>query len=165
MDSLQEPGNGVPAKIAVTSKITPFLWFEDQMEEAVKFYVSVFPDSRITMMSPMTSAFVLAGQAFMALQGGPQFKFTEAVSLFVSCKDQAEVDRYWNVLIADGGAESQCGWLKDRYGLSWQIIPEALGRYFADPDTAKAQRVMHAMLKMRKIVVAELDAAAAGAAS
>jgi predicted 3-demethylubiquinone-9 3-methyltransferase (glyoxalase superfamily) len=148
--------------MASVQKISPFLWFDTRMEEAVKFYVSVFPESKITMMNPMTSSFELCGQEFMALNGGPMFKFTEAVSFFVKCKDQAEVDTYWNKLLAGGGAESMCGWLKDRFGLSWQIIPDALGRYLQDEDQAKSQRVMQAMLKMKKIIVADLDAAAAG---
>jgi predicted 3-demethylubiquinone-9 3-methyltransferase (glyoxalase superfamily) len=147
--------------MAAVQKISPFLWFDNNMEEAVKFYVSVFPDSKVTTMNPMTSSFELCGHEFMALNGGPMFKFTEAVSFFVKCKDQAEVDNYWNKLLAGGGAESQCGWLKDRFGLSWQIIPDALGRYLQDKDPAKAQRVMQAMLKMKKIIVADLEKAAA----
>jgi predicted 3-demethylubiquinone-9 3-methyltransferase (glyoxalase superfamily) len=142
-------------------KISPFLWFDGQMEEAARFYVSLFPDSSITSMNAMSGAFNLCGVEFMALNAGPQFKFNEAVSFFVACKDQAEVDRYWTAFLADGGTESQCGWLKDRFGLSWQIIPEALGRYLGDPDRARAQRVMQAMLKMKKIDVAALDRAAA----
>lgn len=145
--------------MASVQKISPFLWFDNNMEEAVKFYVSVFPDSKVTMMSPMTSSFELCGQEFMALNGGPMFKFSEAVSFFVKCRDQAEVDAYWSKLLAGGGAEGQCGWLKDRYGLSWQIIPDALGRYLQDADPAKSQRVMQAMLKMKKIVIADLDKA------
>lgn len=141
-------------------KIAPFLWFDGNMEEAVRFYVSILPDSQITMINQMTAQFELCGVTFMALNGGPQFKFTEAVSLFVSCKDQEEVDRYWNAFIANGGSESQCGWLKDRFGLSWQIVPEALGRYMSDPDREKANRVVQAMLKMKKIVIADLDRAA-----
>lgn len=142
-------------------KVSPFLWFDGNMEEAVRFYVSILPDSRVTMMNPMSSSFVLCGVEFMGLNGGPMFKFTEALSLFVKCADQAEVDRYWNAFLAHGGAETQCGWLKDKYGLSWQIIPDALGRYMSDPDRAKADRVMQAMMKMKKIIVADLDAAAA----
>lgn len=148
--------------MAAVQKISPFLWFDNNMEEAVTFYVSVFPDSKVTLMTPMTSSFELCGQEFMALNGGPMFRFTEAVSFFVKCKDQEEVDTYWTRLTAAGGAESQCGWLKDRFGLSWQIIPDALGRYLQDKDQARAQRVMQAMLKMKKIIVADLDAAAAG---
>ncbi len=142
-------------------KISPFLWFDGQMEEAARFYVSLFPDSRITSMNAMSGAFNLCGVAFMALNAGPQFKFNEAVSFFVAWKDQAEVDRYWDAFLADGGTESQCGWLKGRFGLSWQINPGALGRYLGDPDRARAQRVMQAMLKMKKIDVAALDRAAA----
>jgi predicted 3-demethylubiquinone-9 3-methyltransferase (glyoxalase superfamily) len=142
-------------------KIAPFLWFDGDMEEAVKFYVSVLPDSRVISINPMSASFVLCGVEFMGLNGGPMFKFTEALSLFVKCEDQAEVDLYWNAFLENGGTESQCGWLKDKYGLSWQIIPNALGRYMSDPDRAKANRVMQAMLQMKKIVVAELDAAAA----
>jgi predicted 3-demethylubiquinone-9 3-methyltransferase (glyoxalase superfamily) len=143
------------------NKITPFLWFDSQAEEAARFYAGLFENSEIVSASPMMCEFRLAGQSFLALNGGPLFPFTEAVSLYVSCEDQAEVDRLWAALTADGGAESQCGWLKDKYGLSWQIIPEALPRYMSDPDRAKADRVMQAMLKMRKIVMADLDAAAA----
>jgi len=150
----------------VTS-ITPFLWFDGDAEEAIAFYSEIFPDARVfdENRAPdgalFYATFELAGQRFMALNGGPNFHFTEAFSLFVSVADQAEVDRYWNALTADGGEESQCGWLKDKYGLSWQIIPEALMRYQADPDREKANRVVQAMLQMRKIVVADLDAAAA----
>ncbi len=146
--------------MATLQKIAPFLWFDEKMEEAVKFYVSILPDSRITTLNPMTAQFELCGVTFMALNGGPQFKFTEAVSLFVTCKDQEEVDSYWNAFLANGGSASQCGWLKDKFGLSWQIIPEALGRYMSDPDREKAGRVMQAMLQMKKIIVAELDRAA-----
>lgn len=145
----------------MSQKISPFLWFDNNLEAAVTFYVSLFPDAKIAMINPMTASFEMGGVAFMALNGGPMFKFTEALSLFVTCKDQAEVDRYWNAFLANGGTESQCGWLKDRFGLSWQIIPEALGRYMSDPDRAKADRVMQAMLKMKKIIIADLDRAAA----
>jgi predicted 3-demethylubiquinone-9 3-methyltransferase (glyoxalase superfamily) len=150
------------------TKITPFLWFDDNLEAAVTFYCSLFPDARAGARTPgpdgrlLAMSFTLAGQDFIGLNGGPMFRFTEAVSFFVSCKDQSEVDRYWNALTADGGAESMCGWLKDRFGLSWQIIPEALMRYVSDPDRAKAGRVTAAMLKMRKLDVAALDAAAQG---
>lgn len=149
-------------------KITPFLWFEDNCEEAMKFYTSVFKDAKIvsTMPGPdgkvMTGTMELFGQQFMVLNGGPQFKFTEAVSFFVSCEDQAEVDEYWEKLTADGGEESQCGWLKNKYGLSWQIIPKALGECLGDPDREKAGRAMQAMLGMKKIVVADLEKARDG---
>lgn len=145
----------------MSQTVSPFLWFDGNLEEAVKFYVSIFPDAKISMINPMTASFEIGGVAFMALNGGPMFKFNEAVSFFVKCKDQAEVDRYWDAFLANGGTESQCGWLKDKFGLSWQIIPDALGRYMSDPDRAKADRVTQAMLKMRKIIVADLDRAAA----
>lgn len=145
--------------MASVQKIAPCLWFDGNMEEAVKLYASILPDSKINMINPMMAQFELCGVTFMALNGGPQFKFTEAVSLFVKCKDQEEVDRYWDAFIANGGTESQCGWLKDRFGLSWQIIPDALGRYMGDPDREKANRVMQAMLKMKKIIVADLEKA------
>ena len=155
-------------------KITPFLWFDDQAEQAAEFYVSVFDNSRITSITHygqtgpgepgqvMTVEFELDGQPVTALNGGPHFKFTEAVSFSVSCEDQAEVDRYWNALL-NGGEESQCGWLKDRFGFSWQIVPAAMLRLLADPDRAKANRAMAAMLKMKKLDVAVLEAAAAAA--
>ena len=145
-------------------KITTFLWFDGNAEEAMKFYVSVFENSKIvsTMPGPdgkvLTGTFELEGQRFMALNGGPSFKFTEAISLFVNCETQAEVDELWSKLTA-GGAESQCGWLKDKFGLSWQIIPSALGRLLGDKDRAKAGRAMQAMLQMRKIDIAKLQQA------
>lgn len=147
--------------------ITPFLWFDDNAEEAIEFYASIFPDARIGEVSRQNGkfflgSFELAGQKFMALNGGPQFKFTEALSLYVSCKDQAEVDHYWNRLLEGGGAPQQCGWLKDRFGLSWQVIPEILPRLLNDPDTAAAERTMQAMLQMIKIDVAALEAAHRG---
>jgi predicted 3-demethylubiquinone-9 3-methyltransferase (glyoxalase superfamily) len=144
------------------TKIRPFLWFDGNMQEAVTFYASVFKTASVRSINPMSATFELEGQSFMALNGGPMFKFNEAVSFFVSCTDQAEVDYYWSALLQGGGTESQCGWLKDRFGLSWQIIPDALGRYMSDPDQAKAGRVVQAMLKMRKIIIADLDAAANG---
>jgi predicted 3-demethylubiquinone-9 3-methyltransferase (glyoxalase superfamily) len=147
------------------SRITPFLWFDTgKLQEALQFYLSVFEDARILSQNPMSAEFELLGQRFMALAAGPQFRFNEAVSFFIRCKDQAEVDYYWNALCADGGAESQCGWLKDKYGLSWQVIPDALGKHLGDPDLARAQRAMQAMQKMTKIVVAELVRASAGRA-
>ncbi|MGH7615098.1 MAG: VOC family protein [Gemmatimonadales bacterium] len=145
-------------------RITPFLWFDGNAEEAMKFYVSVFKNSKImgTMAGPdgkvMTGTFQLEGQQFMALNGGPHFKFTEAISFFVNCETQAEVDELWNRLTA-GGGESQCGWLKDKFGLSWQIIPSALGRLLSDKDRVKANRVMQAMLQMKKIDIAALQQA------
>jgi predicted 3-demethylubiquinone-9 3-methyltransferase (glyoxalase superfamily) len=155
-------------------KISPFLWFDTQAEEAARFYTTLFDDSEITEVTRMPEGtpgpadqvmlvtFRLAGQGFMALNGGPDFGFTEAISLYVRCADQAEVDRLWSALTADGGEESMCGWLKDRYGLSWQIVPDRLGELLADPDAERAQRAMQAMLKMQKIDVAALEAAADG---
>jgi len=152
-------------------KITPFLWFDTQAEEAAKFYASVFPNSKILKTarygeagpgpkgSVMTVEFELDGQRMIALNGGPHFKFTEAISLSVDCKDQKEVDRYWTKL-SQGGQESMCGWLKDKYGLSWQVNPGILGKLLSDKDAKKAKRVMEAMLKMRKIDIAALKAAA-----
>ena len=154
-------------------KIIPFLWFDHQAEEAVKFYTSIFKHSRIGKIarygegSPgpiktvMTVEFQLAGQDFIALNGGPQFKFTEAISLVVSCKTQAEVDHYWKRLSA-GGQEVQCGWLKDKYGLSWQIVPAVLGKLLSGKDAARSQRVMQAMLKMVKLNIRKLKDAYAG---
>ena len=143
-------------------KISPFLWFDGQLEEAARFYVSVFPDSAIRWMNPMTGSFVLNGVEFMGLNGGPAHKFNPSVSFFVKCADQAEVDSYWNRFIDGGGHVDQCGWLQDRWGVSWQIIPDALLRYLTDPDPEKANRVMQAMLKMKKIIVADLDRAYGG---
>ncbi|HEU0213863.1 MAG TPA: VOC family protein [Jiangellaceae bacterium] len=151
--------------------ITTSLWFDTEGEEAANFYVSVFKNSQVRNVSRygeagprpagmvMTVDFELDGQQFIALNGGPEFRFTEAVSLQVNCETQEEVDRYWSVL-SEGGEEGPCGWLKDRYGLSWQIIPVALIELINDPDTAKAQRVMAAMLQMKKIDIAALQAAA-----
>lgn len=144
------------------TSITPFLWLDNNVRDAVTFYASVFPDARIETVNDFMASFELAGQRFHALNGGPQHRFNEAVSFFLSVETQDEVDYFWNKLTADGGEESRCGWLKDRFGLSWQVIPTALGRYLSDPDRAKADRVMQAMLKMRKIVIADLDRASAG---
>ena len=145
-------------------KIVPYLWFNDQAEEAMHYYISIFPNSRVLSTSPgpngktMAVAFVLDGQEIYALNGGPHFKFSEAISLFVNCETQAEVDELWGKL-TEGGEESMCGWLKDKYGLSGQIIPKALGELMGDPDPVKAGRVMQAMLKMHKIDVKALQAA------
>ncbi len=147
-------------------KITPFLWFDTQAQEAMNFYVSIFKNSKVGSVQragpdgPVTSVtFQLEGQDFMALNAGPQFKFNEAISFFVDCKTQEEVDELWNKLISDGGEESMCGWLKDKYGLSWQIIPKQLGELISDPDPVKSKRVINAMLKMKKIIVADLQKA------
>ena len=139
----------------IMQKITTFLWFDNQAEEAAKFYCSVFKNSKILHSSPMVVTFVLDGQQFMALNGGPRFKFTEAISLFINCTGQAEVDHFWNKL-TEGGEESMCGWLKDKYGLWWQVIPTDLGEIMSDRDEARAGRAMQAMLKMRKIDIAKL---------
>jgi predicted 3-demethylubiquinone-9 3-methyltransferase (glyoxalase superfamily) len=153
--------------------ITPFLWFNDNAEEAARFYVSVFPNSRIGTISRYTDAgprapdtvlvveFELDGKPFIGLNGGPQFTFTEAVSFSIDVETQDEVDYYWAKL-TDGGQEQPCGWLKDRFGLSWQVNPRALGRMLADADRPRARRVMEAMLKMKKIDIAALERAYAG---
>ncbi len=148
-------------------KITPFLWFSDNLDEAMTFYVSVFPDSTIVSTQQsggrLFSATVqLAGQKYMALNGGPGHPFTDAISLFIDCVDQAEVDAYWAKLLADGGKPMRCGWLVDRFGISWQVIPRRLGELLGDPDAARAQRAMAAMMTMVKIDVAELERAADG---
>ena len=136
-------------------KITPFLWFDNNAKEASDFYVSVFKNSKITDTNPMMTSFTLDGQDFIALNGGPMFKFTEGVSFFVNCENQEEVDYYWEKLSADPASE-QCGWLKDKYGLSWQIVPKQLGEFIGNPDRAKADKAMQAMLKMKKIDVSKL---------
>jgi len=149
-------------------KIVPFLWFDTQAEEAAHFYVSVFKNSSIENVSRFTNeegldqvmsvTFMLDGQEYNALNGGPVFTFSPAISFFVNCEDQAEVDRLWNQL-SDGGEQQQCGWLKDKYGISWQIIPTVLGELLGDEDPVKAQNVMEAMLTMNKIDIAELQKA------
>jgi predicted 3-demethylubiquinone-9 3-methyltransferase (glyoxalase superfamily) len=156
--------------MSAKQKITTFLWFDKEAEEAANHYVSIFGDSKILSVSrygdagpgpkaaAMTVNFQLEGQQFIALNGGPHFKFTEAISLLVNCETQKEVDELWSRLSA-GGEESQCGWLKDKYGLSWQIIPTALFRLMQDPDPARSKRVMEAMLQMKKIDIARLEQA------
>jgi len=146
------------AKVRIP-KITPFLWFDNNAQEAVKFYTSIFKNSKIIQLNPMVSTFELESLRLMALNGGPNFKFTEAISLYVSCKTQQEVDYYWNALLGEGGKESQCGWLKDKYGLSWQIVPDILGELMSDPDPKKSERVMQAMLKMIKLDIEGLKKA------
>lgn len=155
-------------------KITPWLWFDTEAEEAANHYTSVFPNSKIGEVTRYGSAgprpegtvltveFELDGQTFFALNGGPEFTFSEAVSFLVSCDDQDEVDYYWSKL-SEGGEQGPCGWLKDRFGLSWQIVPKRLPELLADPDREKSQRVMAAMLQMKKIEVAELERAAEAA--
>ena len=154
------------------SRITPCLWYDGQAEEAANFYVSLLPDSRIdrVMHSPadnpstpegavLTVEFTLAGQTYLALNGGPLFHFTAAVSFMIACDDQAEVDRLWDALTADGGSPSQCGWLKDRFGLSWQIVPRRLMELMNSPDPDRARRVMQAMMEMGKIDIAAIERA------
>ena len=145
-----------------TTTITPFLWFDNTIPQAVDFYQSIFPDTQVEMVSDFMAVFTLQGQRFYALNGGPMYRFTEAVSFFVSVDTQEEVDHYWNALQADGGEPSMCGWLKDKFGLSWQIIPRKLMEYQSSPDRAAADRSQQAMLKMHKIVIADLDKAFAG---
>jgi predicted 3-demethylubiquinone-9 3-methyltransferase (glyoxalase superfamily) len=159
-------------------KITPFLWFNDNAEEAVKFYTSIFKKSKITRTSyypesaaknsgkptrsVMTIAFKLNGQDFVAINGGPQFKFTEAISLMVNCETQAELDRYWKKLTSGGGKEVECGWLKDKYGLFWQIVPNFIIKIISDKDRAKADRVMQVVMNSVKLDFKKLKAAAKG---
>jgi predicted 3-demethylubiquinone-9 3-methyltransferase (glyoxalase superfamily) len=154
-------------------KITPCLWFDTQAEEAVNFYTSIFKDSKILTTSRydeasakvsgqpagsiLTISFELNGQRFLALNGGPLFKFTEAVSFIIDCADQAEVDHFWSKLTGDGGQEVQCGWLKDKFGVSWQVVPSVLNTLLSDPDPDKAGRVMKAMLEMKKIDIQGLQ--------
>jgi predicted 3-demethylubiquinone-9 3-methyltransferase (glyoxalase superfamily) len=145
------------------NKVTPFLWFEDEAEEAMNFYVSVFKNSKVVSVNRadgrvMTVNFELDGQPFIALNAGPHFKFNEAVSFFINCDNQEEVEMFWDRLSA-GGEKSQCGWLKDRWGLSWQVVPRALTRLMGDPDPVKSKAVLDAMLKMKKIVIADLQQA------
>jgi predicted 3-demethylubiquinone-9 3-methyltransferase (glyoxalase superfamily) len=155
--------------------IVPNLWFDTQAQEAADFYVSVFPDSKINAVSHYTEAgpgepgsvltvdFTINGQRITAINGGPIFTFDEAISLLIECDDQDEIDHYWETLIADGGSESQCGWCKDKYGLSWQVVPAGMDELFSDPDTSKAERAMRAMFAMKKLDIAELQRAAEGA--
>jgi predicted 3-demethylubiquinone-9 3-methyltransferase (glyoxalase superfamily) len=151
-------------KDLITQKITPFLWFDGKAEEAINFYISVFKNGKINSIKRygneipgmqgkvLTAVFEINGQEFMAIDGGPMFKFSEAISLYVNCQTQEEVDELWEKF-SEGGKESQCGWLKDKYGLSWQIIPSDLGKMLSDKDPVKASNVMQAMLKMHKIDV------------
>jgi len=160
----------------IAQRITPFLWYDTQAEEAANFYVSVFKNSKVLGVvrygdvgpgpkgSVMTVEFELEGLKFVGLNGGPHFKFTEAVSFAISCETQEEVDYFWEKLTADGGQESQCGWLKDKYGLSWQVVPIRAIELLKDKDPAKSQRVMQAIMPMKKIDLATLEKAAAGEA-
>ena len=156
-----------------SQKITPFLWFDTRAEEAAQFYTSIFKNSKILQVSRygdagpgpkgsvMVVSFQLAGQEFTALNGGPRFTFSEAFSFVVNCENQQEIDEYWSKLTADGGQESMCGWLKDKFGFSWQIVPTELGKLMSNKDPQKSGRVMDALLKMRKLDIAKLKAAAA----
>jgi predicted 3-demethylubiquinone-9 3-methyltransferase (glyoxalase superfamily) len=157
------------------SKISPCLWFDGQAEEAAQLYTSLVPDSRIDSVNRapadhpsgsagdvLTVEFTLAGGSYIGLNGGPHFKFTEAVSFTIHCEDQPEVDYYWDALTAHGGAPSRCGWLKDRFGLSWQIVPRQLIALLKDPDPGRAQRTMEAMLQMKKIDIAAVERATDG---
>ena len=155
-------------------KITPFLWFDNNAEEAARFYTSIFKNSKILNVSRygdagpgptgsvMVVSFQLEGQQFTALNGGPQFKFSEAFSFVVNCETQQEIDDYWSKLTAGGGRESECGWLKDKFGFSWQIVPTALGKLMSDKDPEKSGRVMQALLQMKKLDIAMLEQAAKG---
>ena len=166
--------------MAAVQKIAPLLWFDTQAEEAAKYYVSIFKNSKIGKVSRygeagqethkrpvgsvMVVEFTLEGQAFFAINGGPQFKFNEAISLFIACKDQTEIDYYWNKLTQGGDpAAQQCGWLKDKYGVSWQVAPEQFDRLLGDPNDPGSQRAMEAMMEMKKIDIAKLEEAKAGA--
>jgi len=147
--------------------ITPFLWFDGKAREAVEFYTSIFPQSKIIHLNGVpgmgntVGTFELCGQRFMALDGGPMYKFTPAISMFVTVETQAEIDELWDALLANGGSEMQCGWLQDHFGLSWQVCPKALSQHLSHSDKAAAQRAMQAMLKMTKIIIADLEAAVA----
>jgi predicted 3-demethylubiquinone-9 3-methyltransferase (glyoxalase superfamily) len=147
------------------SKVTTFLWFNDRAEEAARFYVSLFKNADIESMmpgpggKPMGVTFSIDGQRYIAFNGGPHYQLSAAVSLFIDCADQAEVDKYWDALIADGGRPDRCGWLVDKFGLSWQVIPKALTKMLSDPDRPAAGRATQAMLKMQKIDVAEMQRA------
>ena len=161
------------SKVTVNQQIVPFLWFDGNAEEAMNFYTSVFPDSEILLAkkwgdgTPFPANWIMAGAINLnglkvhLFDAGPQFKFNEAVSFFVNCETQEEIDTYWTKLIA-GGSEGQCGWLKDKFGLSWQVTPTRLIELISDKDAKKAQRAMDAMMKMRKIIIADIEKAAAG---
>jgi predicted 3-demethylubiquinone-9 3-methyltransferase (glyoxalase superfamily) len=144
------------------ASITPFLWFDGQAQEAMTFYTSIFKDSKVISSNPMSVQFELLGQRFIGLNAGPHHKFTPAVSFFIEVGTQAEIDNYWNKLLEGGGRPDQCGWLQDKFGLSWQVIPKALPQLLSDPDPSKAKRALDAMLKMSKIDLAGLQRAHAG---
>src|SRR3954469_18201154 len=144
------------------TSITPFLWFESNLPQAVEFYKSVFPNAKIERVNDFMATFELEGQRFNAMNGGPRYKFNEAVSFFISVKTQEQIDYFWTALTADGGEEGRCGWLKDKFGLSWQVVPEALGSLLGNADRDGANRAMQVMLNMRKLVIADLESAFAG---
>jgi len=160
--------------MAIQQRITPFLWFDNQAEEAAKLYCSIFKNSKMGQIvrygdvgpgpkgQVMIVTFKIEGQEFTALNGGPRFKFDEAISFVINCETQEEMDYYWDSLTADGGQESQCGWLKDKFGLSWQIVPTIIGELMSDEDPEKAGRVMQAVMQMKKIDLQKLKDAAAG---
>ncbi|HTA84071.1 MAG TPA: VOC family protein [Bacteroidia bacterium] len=142
-------------------KITPFLWYDGKAQEAAEFYTSIFKNSKVVSSNPMSATFQIEGCEFIAFNGGPHFKFNESISLFIDCNTQEEVDELWSKL-SKGGSESRCGWLKDKYGLSWQVVPSILGKLLGDKDPVKAKRVMDAMLKMSKINIKALQDAYEG---
>ena len=157
----------------MSQKIVPNLWFDTEAEEAAEFYTSVFPDSKIVSVLPypessdragtaVTVEWEINGERFVGINGGPQFKFSEAVSLSISCEDQDEIDYYWEKLTADGGEEGPCGWCKDKFGLSWQVVPAGMEEMYADPDKARVERAWKAMMGMKKLDIAELRRAADG---
>ena len=143
------------------TSITPFLWFDNNVPEAVAFYKSVFPNAKVETVNDFMASFELEGQKFNALNGGTRYKFNEAVSFFISVETQEQVDYFWSKLTADGGEESMCGWLKDKFGVSWQVVPAQLEELISTLDSGQAERVTHALFQMKKIVIADLEAAAA----
>ncbi|MBK7859448.1 MAG: VOC family protein [Archangiaceae bacterium] len=149
--------------MAKDNKVTPFLMFNDRLTEAVEFYTSTFPDSKVLSVSPQSAEFIVGGQQIKAFAGGPHFKFSEGFSMFVTCQDQGEVDLYWNKLVKAGAKPSQCGWITDQFGLSWQIVPQRFMELMGDQNPKKVQAVIGAMMKMNKMIVADLEKAAAAA--
>ena len=145
--------------MATLQKIVPFLWFDNQAKEAATYYCSIFPDSGIISHSPLITEFKLCGQSFSALNGGPKFKFTEAVSFVINCIDQKEVDFYWNTLTSDGGKESMCGWLNDKFGLSWQVVPQQFVYMMSQGSETQRKKMMDKLLTMQKLIVSDLEAA------
>lgn len=141
------------------ASITPFLWFDNNVPEAVAFYKSVFPNAKVETVNDFMATFELEGQKFNALNGGPKFRFNEAVSFFISVESQDELDYFWNKLTADGGEESKCGWLKDKFGLSWQVVPAALGKMMGSGEPKKSQNVMQALMQMTKLDIGKLKQA------